>query len=71
MSRIFPFQLLWEYQLYYLVYTYKRGIKTIIWTDTLQTFFMILAVVIAIFSILKSVNLSLLIISSQVNSKKQ
>ena len=41
------------------IYTYKGGIKTIIWTDTLQTFFMILAVVIAIFSILKSVDLSL------------
>ena len=41
------------------IYTYKGGIKTIIWTDTLQTFFMILAVVIAIFSILKSIDLSL------------
>ena len=41
------------------IYTYKGGIKTIIWTDTLQTFFMILAVIIAIFSILKSADLSL------------
>src|SRR5690606_18914395 len=30
------------------VYTNKGGIKTIIWTDTLQTFFMILAVVLSI-----------------------
>ena len=30
------------------VYTNKGGIKTIIWTDTLQTFFMVLAVILAI-----------------------
>ncbi|WP_222983642.1 sodium:solute symporter [Flagellimonas meishanensis] len=30
------------------VYTNKGGIKTIVWTDTLQTFFMILAVVLSI-----------------------
>ncbi|MEN1785966.1 MAG: sodium:solute symporter, partial [Bacteroidota bacterium] len=38
------------------VYTFKGGIKTIVWTDTLQTFFMILAVVLAIVLILKELN---------------
>jgi SSS family transporter len=33
------------------VYTFRGGINTVIWTDTLQTTFMILAVLIAIFSI--------------------
>ncbi|MFI1745773.1 sodium:solute symporter [Thalassobellus sediminis] len=33
------------------LYTYKGGIKTIIWTDTLQTLFMLVAVIIAIFLI--------------------
>lgn len=31
------------------LYTFKGGIKTIVWTDTLQTFFMIAAVVTAIY----------------------
>lgn len=30
------------------LYTYKGGIKTVVWTDTLQTFFMLLAVVVCI-----------------------
>ena len=42
------------------VYTYKGGIKTIVWTDTLQTLFMIVAVVISIVSILKSIDLTLI-----------
>lgn len=33
------------------LYTYKGGIKTIIWTDTLQTTFMLLTVVICIISV--------------------
>ncbi|MBT8236172.1 MAG: sodium:solute symporter, partial [Bacteroidia bacterium] len=33
------------------VYTYKGGIKTIVWTDTLQTLFMILAVILCIYFI--------------------
>ncbi len=40
------------------VYTYKAGIKTIVWTDTLQTFFMLLAVVITIITISKNLNLN-------------
>ncbi len=41
------------------VYTFKGGIKTIVWTDSLQTFFMLLAVVIAIISIGKQLQLDL------------
>ncbi len=33
------------------LYTFKGGIKTIVWTDTLQTFFMLCAVVVCIFII--------------------
>ena len=33
------------------IYTFKGGIKTIVWTDTLQTTFMLTAVVLTIFSI--------------------
>ncbi len=32
-------------------YTVKAGIKTIIWTDTLQTFFMIVAIIVAFFTV--------------------
>ena len=34
------------------VYTFKGGIKTIVWTDTLQTFFMLLAVVVSVIFLL-------------------
>jgi Na+/proline symporter len=40
------------------IYTFRAGIKTIVWTDTLQTFFMLLAVVITITIISKSLDLS-------------
>lgn len=40
------------------IYTYRAGIKTIVWTDMLQTFFMLLAVVITIFVVAKTLNLS-------------
>tara|TARA_B100000482_G_scaffold191788_1_gene177822 strand:+ start:6727 stop:8016 length:1290 start_codon:yes stop_codon:yes gene_type:complete len=40
------------------VYTFKGGIKTIVWTDALQTFFMLSAVIITIFIILEEMNLS-------------
>src|SRR5690606_5240394 len=36
------------------VYTFRSGIKTIIWTDTLQTTFMLVAVIITVFLIKKS-----------------
>ncbi len=40
------------------VYTFKGGIKTIVWTDALQTFFMLSAVIITILIILDEMNLS-------------
>lgn len=41
------------------VYTFKGGIKTIIWTDTLQTLFMLISVGLSIYFIADDLNLSL------------
>ena len=40
------------------LYTFKGGIKTIVWTDTLQTTFMLLAVGISVYLVSKELNLS-------------
>lgn len=40
------------------VYTYKGGIKTIVWTDTLQTLFMLIAVGICIYTIADELKIS-------------
>ncbi len=40
------------------VYTYKAGIKTIVWTDTLQTFFMLSAVVVSVILIANTLDLN-------------
>ena len=40
------------------LYTNKSGIKTIVWTDTMQTFFLILGAVVTIYAIITSLNLS-------------
>jgi len=45
--------------LFIWLYTFKSGIKTIVWTDTLQTFFMLFAVVAAIIILLNKLDLSL------------
>ena len=37
-------------------YTHKGGIKTIVWTDTLQTFFMLVSVILSIYFINESLN---------------
>ncbi len=42
-----------------LLYTYKGGVKTIIWTDTLQTTFMLAALVLSIVLISKQLGFSL------------
>jgi Na+/proline symporter len=42
-----------------LLYTFRGGIKTIVWTDTLQTTFMITAVIITIFIVSKELDMSL------------
>jgi len=41
------------------VYTHKAGIKTIIWTDTLQTLFMLIAVVLCFYYVADSMDFSL------------
>ncbi len=41
------------------IYTFRGGIKTIVWTDTLQTFFMLAAVAICILIILQSLNIGI------------
>lgn len=50
------------------LYTHKSGIKTIVWTDTLQTTFMILAVVVSVVMIAKNLNLDFLGIVSTVKN---
>jgi Na+/proline symporter len=40
------------------LYTFKGGIKTVVWTDTLQTVFFLTAVILTIFIIGKELNLS-------------
>jgi Na+/proline symporter len=51
-----------------LAYTFKGGIKTIIWTDTLQTTFMLLAVILSVALIAKELNLSLGALFDKVNT---
>tara|TARA_B100001093_G_scaffold319454_1_gene304778 strand:- start:4258 stop:5691 length:1434 start_codon:yes stop_codon:yes gene_type:complete len=41
------------------VYTHKAGIRTIIWTDTLQTLFMIVAVVLCFYYVADALNFSI------------
>ena len=41
-----------------LLYTYRGGVKTIVWTDTLQTTFMLLGLVVCIGYIMNNLNLS-------------
>lgn len=49
-----------------ILYTLKGGIRTIIWTDTLQTTFMLLAVVLSVIYISKDLDISLLKLFSTV-----
>ncbi|MAU63881.1 MAG: sodium:solute symporter [Flavobacteriaceae bacterium] len=42
------------------IYTYKGGIQTIVWTDTLQTGFMLVSVILSIYLINKSLDWSIL-----------
>lgn len=44
--------------LFIYIYTFKGGIKTIVWTDMLQTFFMLLAVVLSVIYISRSLDFS-------------
>jgi solute:Na+ symporter, SSS family len=51
-----------------ILYTFKGGIKTIIWTDTLQTTFMLAAVFISIWLISDNLHLSISQLISKVNA---
>src|SRR5690606_36380390 len=42
-----------------LLYTFKGGVKTIVWTDTLQTTFMLLALIVSIIFLANNLHLSL------------
>jgi len=52
------------------LYTYRAGIKTIVWTDTLQTAFMLLAVIISIYLISKEMNLTFTGLVSEIQSSQ-
>ncbi len=41
-----------------LIYTFKGGIKTVVWTDTLQTTFLLLAAAMTVVVILRTLNIS-------------
>jgi solute:Na+ symporter, SSS family len=51
-----------------ILYTLKGGIRTIIWTDTLQTTFMLLAVILSVIYIGKDLNVTLGNLASQVRN---
>ncbi len=42
-----------------ILYTFEGGVKTIVWTDTLQTTFMLLGVILSIYFILSELNVNL------------
>lgn len=52
-----------------LLYTFKGGVKTIVWTDTLQTTFMILALIVTVFIISNQLNLSFSSLYTSLNDK--
>jgi Na+/proline symporter len=51
-----------------ILYTFKGGIRTIIWTDTLQTTFMLLAVVLSVIYISRDLDISLPDLFTQVKN---
>jgi Na+/proline symporter len=51
-----------------ILYTLKGGIRTIIWTDTLQTTFMLLAVILSVIYISRNLNVSLSDLVAEVKS---
>lgn len=56
--------------LFIWLYTFKGGIKTIVWTDTLQTLFMLLAVVFTILLIGKQLNWEISEVFVQIKESK-
>jgi Na+/proline symporter len=53
-----------------MLYTFRGGIKTIVWTDTLQTTFMLLSLVITVIMIAKGLGVSLSELVEMVNESK-
>jgi Na+/proline symporter len=53
------------------IYTFRAGIKTIVWTDTLQTVFMLTAVIVSIIYIANSLNMSAEQIISKVSTDER
>ena len=56
------------------LYTFRGGIKTVVWTDTLQTFFMLAAVVVSIYLVMDELQIGgigdlITVVSSHPNSK--
>jgi Na+/proline symporter len=52
------------------IYTFKGGIKTIVWTDTFQTFFLVSAVCIAVWQITSQLGMSLGEMASTIQESK-
>ena len=52
-----------------LLYTYRGGVKTIVWTDTLQTTFMLLALIVCVGYILHTLNYNIADAYSAMNEK--
>ncbi|MBS1620820.1 MAG: sodium:solute symporter [Bacteroidetes bacterium] len=51
-----------------LAYTFKGGVKTIVWTDSLQTTFMLLSLLISVYLIAKELNFSFADVLSSIKS---
>jgi Na+/proline symporter len=51
------------------IYTFKGGIKTIVWTDTFQTFFLVTAVCVAVWQISDALNFSFLEMLGAIHEK--
>jgi Na+/proline symporter len=56
--------------LFIWLYTFRSGIKTIVWTDTLQTFFMLFSVIASIYVIMHQLDYSFTEIMGMENYKK-
>ncbi len=52
------------------IYTFRGGIKTIVWTDTLQTFFMLASVVVIVYYVASGFDWSLSEITSQIKASE-
>ncbi|MGO3689922.1 MAG: sodium:solute symporter [Psychroflexus halocasei] len=53
------------------LYTFRSGIKTIVWTDTLQTLFMLLAMLFAVGLLMQNLDVSFFNVSAYLNSHEE